>query len=241
MHLVTVRRELGHGRRRLRYAPGMKILPTLLLASLACGCSTDPDVDAGSMTGDAAAADASVLDGGTDAGPLDAGPPPPTVPADGWANAVADSDILAVLEHMGMSYTNVAADPTVIIGEPDGAAVAMGDTGHYITIDFGAGEEAFDGPGDDIIVREKDFLSGGAPEPFAVSVSSDPMGPFTELGVGTGSTRFDLSDASVASARYVRVTSTRSADDIVTGLGSPEYPGAEIDAVGAYHPGSAAP
>ena len=65
------------------------------------------------------------------------------------------------------------------------------------------------------------------------------MGPFTELGNGEGSADFDLTDVAMTSARYVRVTSTRSAMDIVTGLGSPQYPGAEIDAVGCFYPGAA--
>jgi len=142
---------------------------------------------------------------------------------------------------MGMMWTNVSGDPDFIIGEPDGDSVAMGDTGHYVTIDFGAGEEAFDGPGDDIIVRERDLFTGGAPEPYTVAVANDPAGPFTELGAASGSGEFDLADISMASVRYVRVTSTSTADDIVNGLGSPEYPGAEIDAVGTYNPGSVPP
>ncbi len=141
---------------------------------------------------------------------------------------------------MDTTYTNIGADPTVIIGEPDGlsGSVALGPTGHYVVVDFGLGEEAFDGPGDDLEVREYDLFAGGVPEAYTVSVANDPAGPFTMLGEAIGSQRFDLDGTGLTSVRYVRVESTLSVEDIVNGLGSPEYPGAEIDAIGASYPGS---
>jgi hypothetical protein len=198
---------------------------------LACG-GPEAAMDAG--------VDAGELDAGVDSGPIDAGPPPPMVPIDGWTNAIAPSDIAADITWNGTTYTNMAADPSVVIGPPDGSSgsVALGDTGHYLVADLGVGEEAYDGPGEDIHVLEIDFFTSGVPEPYAVSVSNDGIA-FTPIGNATGSHRFDLAGTGVASARYVKVESTRTAEDIVTsGIGSPEWPGAEIDAVGAFYPGS---
>jgi hypothetical protein len=70
-------------------------------------------------------------------------------------------------------------------------------------------------------------------------VATVPEGPFTEIGTGESRMWFDLAGSGIESARYVRIESRRSLDDILNGEGSPEYPGAEIDAVGARYPGGA--
>lgn len=208
-----------------------------MLSLALMGCGTAPGEDAGV---DAGLPDAG-FDAGFDAAIFDAGPPLPEVPVDGWANAVEASNVAPSITHMGAVYDNVAADPAVIIGAPDGlvGSVALGDTGHFVIVDLGAGEEAFDGPGSDLVVRELDFASGGAPEEYTVSVANDPAGTFTVLGTVTGSANFDIEGLGLPFVRYVRVESTLTAEQIVGGLGSPMYPGAEIDAVGAYYPGSA--
>ncbi len=74
-----------------------------------------------------------------------------------------------------------------------------------------------------------------------MAVANDPAGPFTVIGQSRGADTFDLAGSGLASARYVRVSSTASVDDILTGGGSPTWPGAEIDAVGAFYPGAVTP
>ena len=81
-------------------------------------------------------------------------------------------------------------------------------------------------------------LSGGTPEPYRVSVSNDPDGPFTIIADGTGEQSFDLADVGLRSARYVKVESLASEVDVLNGLGSPLAPGPELDAIGAVHPGA---
>lgn len=167
----------------------------------------------------------------------------PAVPAQGWANAVADSKVAASIssKKFGTSpLMNGGADPTRAIGAPDdwnAGAVAIGILGNYITMDMGAGEEVTDGLGDDLIVLEMGRLSGGVPERYRVLVSNAPMGPFTPVAEGAGEQAFDLAGSGVSSARYVRIESLVRLLDIENGLGSPFFPGPEINAVGAIHPG----
>src|SRR5687767_6579585 len=75
-----------------------------------------------------------------DSGPRDAGP---QVPLEGWANAVASSDVAASITSGGTTYENVADDPMLAIGPPDGltGAVALGDAPHGLVVDLGEGEE----------------------------------------------------------------------------------------------------
>ena len=85
------------------------------------------------------------------------------------------------------------------------------------------------------------FISGlishpGTPEPYRTEVSESPEGPWTRLGDAFGERAFDLADAGVSRARYVRVESLAQEADVLGGLGSPYYPGPEIDAVGAVYP-----
>lgn len=91
-----------------------------------------------------------------------------------------------------------------------------------MTVDLGEGEEAYDGEGTDLVVREYDASTFGTSEPIAVAVAQNPAGPFTELGTSVGSVELDLADVGLASVRYVRVTSTATLEEILEGPGSPE-------------------
>lgn len=168
----------------------------------------------------------------------------PEVPANGWANAVVSSDITMEVQDPDLTdpYTNVVADPQKAVGPPSMAgnvdAVALGIVGAFIVLDMGEGEEVLDGEGDDLVVLEQGPLSGGVPEPYRVFLSSSPDGPWSVVGDGAGERAFDLAGSGVAHGRYVRIESEAQLVDVIGGVGSPFYPGPEIDAVGAVHPGA---
>lgn len=165
---------------------------------------------------------------------------PPDVPETGWANAVVASNILASIDLDGKPIANVAADPQKAVGPPDGdsaGTVALGVVGNGLVLDLGEGEEAFDGEGPDLVVIEMGFDLGGIPEPYRVYVAAAPDGPFVAIGDGSSKRGFDLAASGMKSARYVRVESRSDEAMVLSGLGSPAYPGPEIDAVGAIFPG----
>lgn len=86
--------------------------------------------------------------------------------------------------------------------------VGVGVNG-FVVVDMGVGEEIFNGPGIDFMVIEADgslLAAGfGAPEPFMVSVSNSPTGPFINLGTTNGNGFFDLNGSGLSGARYVRL------------------------------------
>jgi len=163
----------------------------------------------------------------------------PVVPTDGWAKAIADSAVTAEIADADMTYVNIAADPEVALGEPSGSTfgvVAVGVLGAWITFDMGEQTRATDGDGEDLVVLEYGTLSGGTPEPYRVSVADSPDGPWTILGDAFGERAFDLAPAGVTSARYIRVESLAQMAEVLGGMGSPYYPGPELDAVGVVYP-----
>lgn len=157
----------------------------------------------------------------------------PDVPEGAWAVAVTVSSPSEVVN----DAPNVATDATRALGpaaEDANDVVALGVVGGYIVVELGA--TATDGPGDDLVVREAGLMSGGAPEPFRVSVAAEADGPFVQIGDGAGERAFDFAGSGVDAARFVRVESMRLAVDVPRSLGSIYFPGPEIDAVGAVHP-----
>lgn len=165
----------------------------------------------------------------------------PAVPEHGWAEVVADANVAAELVDGETVYTNVADDPGDVLGAPDGSMgmCALGIVGNYVVVDLGEGEEAVDGDGDDLVVIEYGVQSGGTPEPYRVSVGDGPEGPWTPLADAQSERAFDLGASGVAGARYVKVESLAQQVDVLGGVGSPYYPGPEIDAIGAVYPGGA--
>jgi len=169
---------------------------------------------------------------------------PPPVPGPGWANAVVSSQITASIEVDGADLPNVAADPEKVLGPPEGTTAgitALGLIGDHVVVDLGEGEEAFDKDGPDIVVMEYGLAAGGFPEPYRVYVGEAGDGPFIPIGDGAGARGFELAGSGLASARYVKVESLSSHQNVTDGLGSPLYPGAEIDAIGAVYPGGVEP
>lgn len=83
-------------------------------------------------------------------------------------------------------------------GAPDSISYSIGKNG-YITLDMG--DTIHDAPGDDIRVYE----AGAPDEGFYCYASTTMDGPWIMLGMGTGTTSFDLAAGSVAQARYIRI------------------------------------
>lgn len=161
----------------------------------------------------------------------------PPVPDDGWATGVAAAELtLELVDDAGTVYPNVAVDPNEALGVPDagltGGIVAVGTTGAYLVVE----RSVSDGEGEDLVVLELGALTGGTPEPYRVSVATAPEGPWTQLADAFGERAFDLGAVGVASASYVRIESLAQPAEVLGGLGSPFYPGPEIDAVGAVYP-----
>jgi hypothetical protein len=163
----------------------------------------------------------------------------PPMPSDGWADAITDASVPTHSEIDGEMIENLTPNPELALGPPNGIldAVSLGTTGSFVVVDLGAGEEAYDGEGDDVVVVEIGSASGGTPEPYGVSVADAPEGPFVHLADAEGEASFDLGPTGLARARYVRVESLLPADELPF-TGSPSFPGPEIDAIGAVHPGA---
>jgi hypothetical protein len=129
---------------------------------------------------------------------------------DPFADAVAENGV----NDQGQGFP----DPTGILGalqvlDPAKFPPVVGvGTGGFVVVDMGLGEEILDGPGDDFMVIEADgslLAAGfGYAEPFTVSVSNSPTGPFVTLGTTVGSGFFDLKSPGLTRARYVRLQDT---------------------------------
>jgi hypothetical protein len=162
----------------------------------------------------------------------------PSVPVEGWAEAVVEASVTESLtDEAGTIYPNVAALPEEALGEPTGGLtggiVAIGIVGAYVTLDVGVAQ---DGEGDDLVVLELGALTGGTPEPYRLWVAQDLDGSWVQVADGLGERSFDLGALGLPWVRYVKVESLAPQADVLGGLGSPYYPGPELDAVGAVHP-----
>ncbi|MEO0081738.1 MAG: M14 family zinc carboxypeptidase [candidate division WOR-3 bacterium] len=92
------------------------------------------------------------------------------------------------------------------------------DKGAWASFDMGRKTPIMNGPGNDFTVVEDD----ADPEACTVYVSNSWNGPWTRVGFGTGTQGYDLSNAGMQSARFVRIVD----DNIGTG-------GFDIDAIEA--------
>jgi len=167
----------------------------------------------------------------------------PPVPANGWAKRVVAEAITESIYSptLDVEWPNFSGDAQLVLGPPEGGtdtAVAVGVRGAFLVVDLGADTAATDGEGEDLVVLEYGALSGGVPEPYRVSVSNTEAGPFTIVADGRGERAFDLAEAGVRSARFIKVESLAAEVDVLEGLGSPTAPGPELDAIGAVYPGS---
>jgi hypothetical protein len=119
------------------------------------------------------------------------------------------------------NFQNNPTDAVSALGPPDGTCASLGKGG-YIILDMG--EEG-------IIIDHEDsadfkiFEEDGSSDSYEVYVSSNWSGPWTNLGLATGTTEFDLNDYSVSEAQFVRIIDDNDGDAYETN------PGADIDAV----------
>lgn len=105
------------------------------------------------------------------------------------------------------------------LGPPDGVAYSL-TRGGSITLNFGS-KIVTDLPGDDLEV----FSGTNSADPYAVFVAEDRDGPYTFLGEDKGTSRFDLEEVGMQSARYVRIVDR--GDSPLT----EDSPGFDLDAV----------
>ena len=115
------------------------------------------------------------------------------------------------------SYPDETYTPGAI-GPPDSICYSLG-RGGWIILDMG--DTIFNGSGPDFRIWE----SGGTPEGYSASVGPSMDGPWTGLGMATGTHAFDLGTASVPKARYVRIL-----DDGDGSISMPDA-GFDLDAV----------
>lgn len=117
------------------------------------------------------------------------------------------------------NYQNNPTEGISSLGQPDETCASLGVSG-YIILDML--NEITDVPGaSDLKVFEGDSTTDG----YTVYVSTDWDGPWVGIGAGMGTAEFDLADASVESARFVKIV------DDGTGSPSETNPGVDIDAV----------
>ena len=119
------------------------------------------------------------------------------------------------------NFQNNPTEAVSSLGPPDGICASLGKGG-YIILDLG--EEGI------IIDHEnsadfKIFEEDGSSDSYEVYVSSNWSGPYTNLGLATGTAEFDLNDYSVSEAQFIKIIDDNDGDAYETN------PGADIDAV----------
>ncbi len=134
-----------------------------------------------------------------------------------------------VLGFQALGSSNTHTDPATVLGPPSCGTFDLSLGGGWVVVDMGEGEEILDGAGVDFRVYESDpGCSGGAANAYAVFVSENPAGPWTEIGTGNGVSSFDLSGSGLSTVRYIRIEDRDTASP-------PSAPGADIDAIEAIY------
>ena len=134
-----------------------------------------------------------------------------------------------VLGYEALGASNTHTDPATVLGPPSCGTFDLSLGGGWVVVDMGEGEEIIDGTGVDFRVYESDpGCSGGEASAYAVFVSENPAGPWTEIGTGNGVTSFDLSGSGLFTVRYIRIEDRASPSP-------PSTPGADIDAIEAIY------
>ena len=119
------------------------------------------------------------------------------------------------------NYQNNPTEGTSALGPPDDICASLGKGG-YIVLDMGEKGIIID---HNDSVDFKIFEADGSDDRYEVYVSSNWSGPWTNLGLATGTTEFDLNDFSVEEAQFVKII------DDNDGSAYDTNPGADIDAV----------
>ncbi|UCF50582.1 MAG: carboxypeptidase regulatory-like domain-containing protein [Thermoplasmatales archaeon] len=119
------------------------------------------------------------------------------------------------------NFKNNPTEGISALGPPDGICASLGKGG-YIVLDMG--EEG-------IIIDHEDstdfkiFEEDESDDSYDVYISSNWSGPWTYLGLATGTTEFDLNDFSVSQAQFVKIVDDDDGDPYESN------PGVDIDAI----------
>ena len=119
------------------------------------------------------------------------------------------------------NFNNNPTEGISALGPPDDICASLGKGG-YIVLDMG--EEG-------IITDHKDsadfkiFEEDGSDDSYYVYISSNWSGSWTNLGLATGTTEFDLNDFSVPQAQFIKIIDDNDGNPYETN------PGVDIDAV----------
>ncbi len=119
------------------------------------------------------------------------------------------------------NFQNNPTEGISALGPPDGICASLGKGG-YIILDMG--EEG-------IIIDHEDsvdfkiFEEDDSDDNYDVYISSNWSGPWTYLGLATGTSEFDLNDFSVEQAQFIKIIDDNDGDPYETN------PGADIDAI----------
>ncbi len=142
-----------------------------------------------------------------------------TVPAQGAV--VADVQLVPEASHYGYkvmscqipgnNFGDEGYTPGAL-GKPDAIPYSLGKNG-WIVIDMG--DTVFNGPGADFKVIQ----AGSVAKAFTVSGGNNMDGPFTNIGVGNGTTSFDLGPVLLSTVRYLRIKDNGAGAAYGTGAG----------------------
>jgi hypothetical protein len=119
------------------------------------------------------------------------------------------------------NFQNNPTEATSAIGPADDVCASLGKGG-YIILDMGEEGTIID---HEDSVDFKIFEGDGSDDSYEVYVSSNWNGPWTDLGLTTGTTEFDLNDYSVEEAQFIKII------DDNDGSAYDTNPGVDIDAV----------
>jgi hypothetical protein len=158
-----------------------------------------------------------------------------TVPASGNVSIddvllVPDSTYHHAFKVVVNRYANHAeqdnkTQPRHALGPTDSIWFSLGQSG-YIVLDMGSNSLITDRPGDDFTVFEGD---DGTDEGYQVYASNDWNGSWVLCSTATGTASFDLADAGMSEAQYLRIV-----DDGNTTGG--QYAGFDLDAIHVWNP-----
>jgi len=131
------------------------------------------------------------------------------------------------------NFQNNPTEAISSLGPPDNIFASLGFGGE-IVLDMGEeGEgEIFNGQGVDFIVFEGDT----GPEGYHVYASKTWNGPWIYIGMGLGTSSFDLDDGSMENARFIKIQ-----DDELDGSEFATNPGFDLDAIQVLNPSSSPP
>ncbi|MBY8998717.1 MAG: C39 family peptidase [Candidatus Thorarchaeota archaeon] len=139
-----------------------------------------------------------------------------------------------VLNSLTFGLNNTHTDPTESLGFPDYSSssesgyISLGEGGELI-IDMGEGEEVLNGPDDDLRIYNPGTDGG---EKAEISVSANPDGPWSPVGIAYGSPQtndFDINPTGFSTIRYVKIK------DVSTGDLVDSNPATDIDYLEALH------